>query len=158
MSPGKYLENAILHACGLVISLWKRRDTRLIAESVSGSRFESICVRTSANVLVLQFIHKQETTHHSETLPLRFCSSRPQLKVQLERSHLLVVSVETCVLVRTLQCDYPATLPGKSYFCCLAIRRWLCVHVESDWRRPRSYQRHPVLYSALCRLPHREDG
>ena len=41
-APGKYLANAILHAGGVVTSLWKRWDTRLIEDKVSGGRWERI--------------------------------------------------------------------------------------------------------------------
>ena len=49
-APGKYRAKAILHAGGVVTNLWKRRETRLMDDKVSGGRWERICVSTSVEV------------------------------------------------------------------------------------------------------------
>ena len=47
--PGKYRAKAIRQAGGVVTSLWKRRETRLMEDSVSGGRCERMCVSTSVH-------------------------------------------------------------------------------------------------------------
>ena len=138
------------------MSLWKRRDTRLIAERVSGSRFERTWVRTSVKCQLAQPLHHWEP-YHLETALQIFCSSYRSQMERVERQLQSMVSVKLCVIVHALQSDVLATLLGTSCFCYLAIRRWLSVCVESHSKRSRLHRRRPDLDSAVCRQSHWED-